>query len=66
MVLLLVSNGLSKANGQTYCFADEGDSTKCTTAGVNGACDTYCKTVNAIWIGRCEGSPVHCHCYKPC
>ncbi|ESQ41751.1 hypothetical protein EUTSA_v10015162mg [Eutrema salsugineum] len=67
MVLLLVSNGFSKANGQALCFAAEGNEAACTTAGVNLCCDGSCKKINPTYTGICEGSTeVHCHCYKPC
>ncbi|CAH8381404.1 unnamed protein product [Eruca vesicaria subsp. sativa] len=71
LIVLLVSNGLPKAKGQTQlCFEEQGPADACTpTAVVTQECEAYCKSIDPTWTGQCdfnEPANLHCHCYEPC
>ncbi|XP_019101289.1 PREDICTED: putative defensin-like protein 203 [Camelina sativa] len=67
MIVLLVSNGLPKAEAQT-CFKNEAQEGVCLQVEGGSLCDLLCKTSDLTWFGLCEleEDEIHCHCYGPC
>ncbi|KAG7573803.1 hypothetical protein ISN44_As09g020570 [Arabidopsis suecica] len=67
MIVLLVSNGLPKAEAQT-CFKTEAQEGVCVEVDGGTLCDVLCKAINPTWFGKCEveNNETHCHCYGPC
>ncbi|VVA98052.1 unnamed protein product [Arabis nemorensis] len=67
MIVLLVSNGLPKAEAQT-CFKGEAQEGVCVQVDGGALCNVACKVLNTTWSGLCEeeDNELHCHCYGPC